>query len=26
MLAALALGVGVGDTWMDWRTRAQANM
>ncbi len=25
MLGALALGVGVGDTWMDWRTRAQAN-
>jgi hypothetical protein len=24
MLGALALGVGVGDTWMDWRTRAQA--
>jgi hypothetical protein len=25
MLGALALGVGVGDTWMDWRTRAQAH-
>ncbi len=25
MLGALALGIGVGDTWMDWRTRAQAN-
>ena len=25
MLGALALGVGVGDTWIDWRTRAQAN-
>jgi hypothetical protein len=25
MLGALALGVGVGDTWMDWRARAQAN-
>jgi hypothetical protein len=25
LLGALALGVGVGDTWMDWRTRAQAN-
>jgi hypothetical protein len=25
MLGALALGVGVGDTWMDWRTRAQTN-
>lgn len=24
MLGALALGIGVGDTWMDWRTRAQA--
>ncbi len=24
LLGALALGVGVGDTWMDWRTRAQA--
>jgi predicted membrane protein DUF2232 len=24
-LGAVALGVGVGDTWMDWRTRAQAN-
>jgi hypothetical protein len=23
LLGALALGVGVGDTWMDWRTRAQ---
>ena len=25
LLGAVALGVGVGDTWMDWRTRAQAN-
>ncbi|MEO7217594.1 MAG: DUF2232 domain-containing protein [Gemmatimonadaceae bacterium] len=25
MLGALALGVGVGDTWIDWRTRAQAD-
>lgn len=25
VLGALALGVGVGDTWMDWRTRARAN-
>ena len=25
LLGALALGVGVGDTWMDWRARAQAN-
>ncbi len=25
MLGALALGIGVGDTWMDWRTRAKAN-
>lgn len=24
LLGALALGVGVGDTWMDWRTRAQS--
>jgi hypothetical protein len=24
LLAALALGVGVGDTWMDWRSRAQS--
>lgn len=23
LLAALAIGVGVGDTWMDWRNRAQ---
>jgi hypothetical protein len=25
LLGALAFGIGVGDTWMDWRTRAQAN-
>jgi len=25
LLGALALGVGVGDTWMDWRTRVQAD-
>jgi hypothetical protein len=25
LLGALALGIGVGDTWMDWRTRANAN-
>jgi len=25
LLGALALGVGVGDTWMDWRTRAKAD-
>jgi predicted membrane protein DUF2232 len=25
LLGALALGIGVGDTWMDWRTRAKAN-
>ncbi|MEO8945785.1 MAG: DUF2232 domain-containing protein [Gemmatimonadaceae bacterium] len=25
LLGALALGVGVGDTWMDWRTRVQEN-
>lgn len=24
LLGALALGVGIGDTWMDWRTRAQS--
>jgi hypothetical protein len=24
MLGALALGIGVGDTWIDWRTRARA--
>ncbi|HSU97768.1 MAG TPA: DUF2232 domain-containing protein [Gemmatimonadaceae bacterium] len=25
LLGALALGVGVGDTWMDWRTRANVD-
>ncbi|MDQ2889846.1 MAG: YybS family protein [Gemmatimonadota bacterium] len=25
LLGAVALGVGVGDTWMDWRARVQAN-
>lgn len=25
LLGALALGVGVGDTWMDWRARANVN-
>jgi hypothetical protein len=25
LLGAVALAIGVGDTWMDWRTRAQAN-
>ncbi|MEO6778466.1 MAG: DUF2232 domain-containing protein [Gemmatimonadaceae bacterium] len=24
LLGAVAIGIGVGDTWMDWRTRAQA--
>ena len=24
LLGAVALGIGVGDTWMDWRARAQA--
>ena len=24
LVGALALGVGVGDTWMDWRNRVQS--